>query len=288
MPVCKPVVVLAGLLWSVALASGATAENPTEKRLPEPYADIIQAARERHREFEESATFELRAVGQVAGVPVALIDINGHPCLFIETVGIFGRNVRSIDVNRQQVVLHDFRTKTDQVLHVVNPRPVEFPTLSEEMIEHLLSPAAQQRHNQIEHLPIEIVQSWGKINRDGREQILLNYLRMGVVRGVLLDFNGNAGSGYSASLLAAEARRRSEARRLAFLASLGEEQRLIFTEPARMVDFRRPPSPLELEKMEARRRELETAQARIVAALTPAQKELYDAWRGMITAGQTP
>lgn len=256
-------------------------------RLPAGITDGQRAAFEELRASEENARLEVRAIGQVADESVAMIDVNGHPVMATVSMTILGWNVSVINQVSQEVVLTRRGSQQPRVLKITNLRPINFPVLTEAQIERLLSPEALRRQaGRMGFLPLEVHRVWPRINRDAQEEILLNYLREGRVEGWIVDESGMSSSGFSRRLLEKRLRQRQAERRQAFLASLDEKQREVFMTAGAAINFVNPPPPAERERMMAQARAMKEERAKVVAALTPEQRLLYDNYMGML--GQPP
>jgi hypothetical protein len=285
MPACKSVVVLAGLLGLVGLASGATVENSPEVRLSVPNAETLRAAQERHREFEERATFELRAVGDVGGDLVAMIDLNGHPVMAVVPVTFAGWEVREITMNPPEVKLWNFRENRERILTLTNPREVTFPVVSEEAIDRLLTP---DRRNiprlDVRHIPMEVTQEWINLGREGQEAILMNYLSMGMAWGPLVMSTDLQPTESFRAMLWQEKRMaiRMEKKR-AFLDSLNDEQQAVFNKPSPAINFAGMTSTEANQRMRRWFEEVEAEKKKLIESFTPKQKALYDDYQGMPT-----
>jgi len=279
---------MASLLWGLPVWD-AMAQGTPAVSFPLRISAEQQAAFEARRAEEANAQIEVRAIGSVAGEPVALIDVNGHPVMVRTRITIIGWDVSAITESSQEVVLTRGRSGTTRVLQVTNPRSISFPVLTDEQVERLLSVnhiRDQAQANRISSWPHEVWRVWSRINRDGQEAILLNYLQAGQVMGWIVDTNGQSSSGFSGHLLEKKLHQRRSEKRQAFLASLDEKQREVFMAAGAVINFVKPPPPAERERMMAQARALEEERAKVVAALTPAQRLLYDNYMGML--GQPP
>ncbi len=271
-------------LLAVSLSAGWAQRAPVVHLLPSMTEEHGRAMAERFV-LEADSTLELRAVGLVGGEPVAMIDVNGHPVMAQVGVSLAGWDVRAITVADGEVVLSHIRENAARTLRVTDLRNVEFPEVSAAWIDQLLA----RRHRSMpvargEHLPPEVIQAWPKINREGKEEILLNYLRMGWAVGCIVLAGDRVGDVYHASLWETRRRGLVTEKRQVFLTSLEEAQRTVFTAVAAMpaVDLRNPPSPEEMEKMRAWAKSIELKRQEVVDAFSPEQRALYDEWMGMM------
>ena len=141
--------------------------------------------------------------------------------------------------------------------------------------EYLVTPAAR-RPDAENPVPSELVLAWRAINPEGKEAILMNYLR----RGLVVDINSDA-SGASTSiarLFAKQISQRVQERREAFVASLTVEQRERFGGGAATL-VRLDATPAESAAAVARAKFTKADQAKVIAELTSDQRKLYDLWQ---------
>jgi len=238
-----------------------------------------QARHEAHRAESEARLaalqIEARAVGEVGGVPVAFIDVEGNPVIVMVGSSVAGYWVTSIDSARNEIVL----TRAGQparVLPVTNPRQPTFPALSEMRIQGLLGSAnyvsAWERQ-----LPRAVMLAWSKINREAKEEILLNYLQSGYVMTFVVTPESITGS--PRRLFEERIRQEQQIRRAAFLESLMPEQRAAY-EDGRMGVIRFTAPKEEQEAQAAAAKALQERQAEVIANLTPEQRFLFEAWQG--------
>ncbi len=258
-------------------------------RLPPGIAEEHRRAIEERFMLETNSTMELRAVGQVGGEPVAMIDVNGHPVMVKVGIVLAGWDVRAITVAAQEVALLHVREKAARILKITNFRSIEFPHVSEVQVDWLLSQQDQRSLvGRQEYMPPEVLRVWSKINREAQEAILLNYLRMGRVFGCIVLDGEHIGDVFYGRLWESQRRKLTTEKRHAFLASLDETQRAVFTAVAAVpaVDLRNPPPPEERERMMAWIRSKEMGKQKVVEALNPEQRTLYEAY--MAVMGQPP
>ncbi len=280
--------ILAGAVFVGYTAPGNLSDQPEEetKRATEPVgpqplpSQGNRAARaERLAAMEAQADalqIEVRAVGEVGGVPVAFIDLDGEPSVVMTGSRFFVYRITSIDVARGEVALT--QRDQDRVLAVTNPRPLVFPVMSEQRVQSLLaSPEYLRSSNAWERgLPDAVVVAWKKINREAREQILLNYLQSGYVMSYFLTEGRIHGS--PRHLLAARMQQGSLTRRDAFIESLTPAQREAYAGGVqRAIRFTAPPEERAAQAAEAEA--LQARQAEVIAKLTPAQRALYEQWQ---------
>jgi hypothetical protein len=240
----------------------------------------MEAARRGKAAWEANVRLELRAIGEVGGEPVAMVDIDGNPVMVIRGVVFLRREVKSIDQQRKEVTL-ETSGEPDTVLQLTNPRPVAFPVLSPQAVERLLQPNSQRRHEVERGMPHEVLAAWKQINRDAQEEILMNYLREGLAWGSY-GFGEFPGSGFRAHLFENQRNEIMAGKRAAFLASLSDDQRGIFTVSYPAVRFDAMPSPAERAAMSARIQADQKKQEEVVRVLTPEQRMLYDQWRAYL------
>jgi hypothetical protein len=53
--------------------------------------------------WEENVRLELRALGEVGGVPVALVDVNGEPTLVCKQSGLLSLRVEAMDLTAKRI-----------------------------------------------------------------------------------------------------------------------------------------------------------------------------------------
>lgn len=220
----------------------------------------------------------LRAIGTPGGVPVALFDVNDEPWLVKQGSNLVTSSVTTIDVQNARVTTTSPRNQSQRTYDLTEPRTVKFPEFTPQQIESLLSPDNQEKGRP--RIPYEVTQAWGVINRDGKEAILLNYLRAGYLLGI--HSGTQAPSLTTAFLFERQQSQRFRERYNAFIASLNAEQREAFssgTQGAIRLD-----APAEQRRASAARAktQLEKRDA-VIASLSPEQRKLYDAW---IASGQ--
>lgn len=276
-------------LLLTGLISISHAQGLPVVQLPPGIAEEHRKTIEERFILEKNSTIELRAVGQVGGEPVAMIDVNGHPVMVKVGIVLAGWDVHAIAVATQEVALLHVREKAARTLKITNFRSIEFPRVSEAQIERALSPQVHPGPNRRQsYMPHEVLRVWPKINREAKEAILLNYLQMGQVVGCVVLGDEHIGDVYHGNLWERQRRELTTEKRHAFLASLDETQRAVFTAVAAVpaVDLRNPPPPEEGERMIAWIKSKEMEKQQVVEALTPGQRVLYDAYMGML--GQPP
>jgi len=236
-----------------------------------------EAQKKKRQEWEAGAVIVLRAIGTPGEVPVAMFDVNDEPVLVMENSELAGRRVEKIDVANSRVTTVA-RDKSERVFPLLDPRPVEFPVFTPQHVEALVS--RQGRWGRDDRtMPVELLMAWGKINREGKEAILLAYLRGGNVIGIEPDLTGRGfrGGTSSSQLFARQISQRNKERREAFLASLTPEQRERFSVASPAIRLTAPPEEREAQMAQARK--VKAAQDEVIAGLTPAQRQLYEAWQ---------
>jgi beta-lactamase regulating signal transducer with metallopeptidase domain len=242
--------------------------------VPEDMARRRQEMLAQAQEWEANVKLELRAVGEVGGVPVALIDVAGEPQIMMKGSGIMGLRVGEIDMKAQTATIVD-RSGAGRLLPLTNPRAIEFPKVD---AQWFLTPEALARRREARaqaFLPSAVLMAWPKINREGKEEILLNYLREGTVVVVRVDSSGRANGGSMGFLFAEQERQILRERREKFVASLTPEQRAEYGNGAEpLIRFTDPPA--EREQQAAKAKEAKERIAKVIAGLTPEQKALYD------------
>ena len=233
-----------------------------------------EAEKKKREKWEAGAVIVLRAIGTPGEVPVAMFDVNDEPVLVMEHSELAGRRVEKIDVANSRVTTVA-RDKSERVFPLLDPRSVDFPDLAPNYVEAIVSGHGRSRpENRM--LPPEVMLAWNKINREGKEAILLNYLRSGLVARF---HHGPEGSGASmGQLFEKQISQRNKERHEAFLAGLTPEQRERFNGGLQPV-IRLTAPPEEQEAQMAKARKIKAAQDEVIAGLTPDQRKLYEAWR---------
>jgi beta-lactamase regulating signal transducer with metallopeptidase domain len=227
--------------------------------------------------WEENVKLELRAVGEVGGVPVAIVDLEGEPIVVTPNIGIRSLRVTAFLPTANEITVTT-RSGTKRVLKLDNPSPVEFPKVDPNWFLTPEAIARRQENQRHEKIPGAIVLSWSKINRAGKEAILMNYLRAGEIVQVLETTSG----GYSTSSAFLFAEKLAAIRRekqQVFLASLTPEQRTKFGSGAAAA-VRFTDSAVKVQEQMQRGKEAAARREEVVASLTPEQKKLYDEWMG--------
>lgn len=270
----RPLLLGAILLAGFILVSGTAAEK-TPGLATTPMKDVMNnTSTETHRELQ----IEVRAVGEVGDVPVALVDIAGEPSIMMNGSTVLGHRVDSINVARGEVMFSR-HNQNDLVLAVTNPRPVVFPVMNEEWIQHLLNSPDYLHHDSAwqQRLPGAVVGAWKQINREAKEKILLNYLAGGYVMSYYILPSGGI-HGSPRRLFEGKIRQEFMRRRDDFLASLTLDQRAAYGD-GRLGLIRITATKAEQEAQYAAAKELEARQEAVIANLTPEQRALYEAWR---------
>jgi beta-lactamase regulating signal transducer with metallopeptidase domain len=237
--------------------------------------EALNAERER---WHAEAKVQLRAIGTPAGVPVAFLDVNDEPRLVIVGSNLQGARVSEIDVAGGRVITVSPRDQAQRVFELREPRDIKFPVISPQRIEQLLS-TEQSGMPRSDSIPGEVMSAWPKINREGKEAILMNYLNSAIV--VEIAFLPGGLSGRSSSLLARQKEERNRARLEAFLGSLTAKQREEFGR-GRIGVVSLAASREEQAAQVARAADQKAKQDAVIAALTPEQRKLYDDWRAAL------
>lgn len=219
---------------------------------------------------DANAKVVLRAVGTVGGAPVAMLDVNDEPKLvtiFSELVG----QVVEIDVGKAEVTVQT-RDGSLRVFTLTEPRPVKFPgvTSQPELQEKMMRTPTYIRLR-TQGVPDELEFTWGKLNREAKEAILLHYLQ----RGLVVSISGN-GETSIAQLFERQMEQRSQERMKAFLASLTPEQNELFRGSVQgLVRMDAPPEKVTAQA--EKNRQTGPNREKLLASLTPEQRKLYDA-----------
>lgn len=297
--------IIAGLLLLVGIAAagytqkasatvdGAAPQPVATKMVPpvmqlraaDPAPSLPPAERDRIRaelrlkedEWAASVHYELRAVGLVGGVPVAMVDVNGDPNFVSVNSSLMDYRVSEIDVAAGSLVLQD-RYGNTRFLPLVKPRAIEFPEVRPESFLSAEYQASLMERGHSSMLPSEVSMAWPKINREGKEAILLNYLRRAQLVVCIPTPTGGSTGGVN-FLFREKLSALNRERREAFLASLTREQLAEYGNGASPAINLRS-SPAEREAQVAAAREAEARREKVEAELTPEQRVLFEAWRG--------
>jgi len=222
----------------------------------------------------ERGTVILRAIGSPGGVEVAMFDVNGEPKLVVEDSGLAAATVREIDKVNGRVRV-EFRDKTAHEFDLKKARKVDFPEVAAPNFDLVAVPGAE-RSLEREQVPSQVVLSWPKINAEGKEAILLNYLRGGLV--VSVDMTSTGGSVESSRLFAEKIRQKAAERREIFVAGLSPQQREQACGGTRMAVSLTAPAAEQKQKA-ALDQVAAADQEKIVAELNAEQRKFYDLWR---------
>jgi beta-lactamase regulating signal transducer with metallopeptidase domain len=249
--------------------------SETRRQTMQERATAERAARERQfLEWADAGKIVLRAIGAPGGVPVAVFDVDGEPKVVVEDSGLVAGRVTVIDGANGRVTVSFGKNGLREFL-LTNPRPVKFPEISPKQFEFLVTPAAR-RSVEDNRVPSELVFAWSAINPEGKEAILMNYLR----RGLVVDVHSDAkGAGTSIQrLFAKQISQRVRERREAFVASLTAEQRERFGGGAEKA-IRLDATPAESAAAIERSNTAKAKRDRVIAELTSEQRMLYDLWQ---------
>jgi hypothetical protein len=259
-------------------APAVPASPPAAPAAPTP-GEMAQRRQEmlaKALEWEARVKLELRAVGEVGGVPVALIDVEGEPQMMMKSSGIRGLRIAAIDVAAQTATVAN-RAGENRVLSLTNPREIAWPKVE---AKWFLTPEALARRRENlgrETMPSAVVLAWAKINREGKEEILLNYLRSAQVVGITPNSEGiSMTMGFLFEVQEQQLRRERWEK---FVASLTPEQRADFNNGAQpAIRFTDPPEAR--EKQAAKAKDAKERMGKVIAGLTPEQKALYEDYAG--------
>jgi beta-lactamase regulating signal transducer with metallopeptidase domain len=265
-----------------------TAPTPRTPPTAEEMAKMRVEVAAKLRAWSDNVNLDLRAVGVVGGVPVALIDVDGEPTFVKPGMGLYSHTllVEEIDVVMKQVTVHATLSKTRRVLPLTNPREVAFPVVDAKRLL-ALTRIADAGDYEWDRLPAAITARWRTFSRETKEEILLSYLASAKV----LQVGGtNAVEGFSVAthdLLAEERQVLQKERREKFLASLTPEQREKFGQGVA------PAIRLDAPKAEQEKAYAEAVKARairdeVLTNLTPEQTILYAQWMGKLPTGAQP
>lgn len=277
------------LAASIAVLSGLAVAGFTQEQAsptPEPTAvhaaaatstplldEELKAARLNARRaeaiaWEENVKLELRAVGEVGGVPVAIVDIEDNPIVVTPNSGIRSLRVAAFPSTATEITVTT-RSGTQRVLKLDNPSPVEFPKVNPAWFLTPEALARRQENQRQEKIPAAIVLSWSKINRAGKETILMNYLRTGEVVQVL-ETSSRGYSTASGFLFAEQAAAIRREKQQNFLASLTPDQKTKFNSGAAPA-VRFTDSAVKVQEGIQRGKEAAARREEVVASLTPAE-----------------
>jgi beta-lactamase regulating signal transducer with metallopeptidase domain len=236
------------------------------------------------RQWETSVKLDLRAVGVVGGVPVALIDADGEPMLVSRDFGILTMDVKEIDVATKQVTVTMRVSGLTRVLPLTAPRAIEFPEVDPKPMLEWRPLLETKEHYLRQMLPDAITMKWGSFNRETKEEILLAFLATGQL--VQVNSRERGVSMSSSFLFERERQALQKERRERFLASLTPEQREKFgTGADRAVRLDAPKA--EQEKASAEAKKSRAMREEVLANLTSEQARLYFEWTGKTpVAGQ--
>lgn len=273
---------VAGFTQERTVPNSGTAANPAATANAAPAsmmnrnAASLEARRAEAIAWEENVKLELRAVGEVGGVPVAIVDMEGSPIVVTPSIGIQSLFVDAFEATATEITVKT-RSGTKRVLKLENPSPVDFPKVNPTLLLTPEAIAKRNESNRHERIPAALVLAWNKINRAGKEAILLNYLRSGEVVQVLEVSGGySTASGFLFSERLSAIRREQKEK---FLASLTPEQKAKFGSGAAAA-IRFTDSAVKIHEQQKRGQEAAARRDEVIASLTPEQKKLYDEWMG--------
>jgi beta-lactamase regulating signal transducer with metallopeptidase domain len=238
----------------------------------EMYAYHQSQIAERDR-WAAEAKVVLRAIGTPGGVPVALFDVNDEPWLVKQGSRLLTSSVTTIDVQNARVITTSPRNQSQRTYDLTEPRAVKFPEFTPQQIESLLSPERSKRERPF--IPFEVQSAWDSINREGKEAILLNYLRSGLVLAVRTGPHLSGGS--SSLLFSKQIDQLNRERYKSFLASLTVEQRAAFEQGPQMAVRLDAPADQRANQAAQAKARIEKRDA-VVSMLNPEQRKLYETW----------
>ncbi|HNC24132.1 MAG TPA: M56 family metallopeptidase [Opitutaceae bacterium] len=243
--------------------------------------------RARALEWEKSVRLELRAIGEVGGEPVALVDVDDEPMLTNTMRGFQSLRVQRIEMEAKRLVLVGLDGQ-ERVLTLEHPREIKFPRVDPAM---MLTPEGQARRQERVaspggYLPMPMVMSWSKLNREAKEEILLNYLRLGEL--VQIFTTGRQGTtATSGFLFERQLQEQREQARKRFVASLTPEQLVEYKQSA-LPAVRIDQTSFKLADAGARRQEAILHHERLMASLTKEQLALFEAYSGQRSKSAMP
>jgi beta-lactamase regulating signal transducer with metallopeptidase domain len=271
-----------------AVAQSAPPSMPVRLPPPQPLVNFLppsaeqlaeRAAMQVEREkWEKELVFEVCGLGNLRGVPVALIAVNGNLVTAVQGTRLLRASVLEIDVENSRVTLNR-PGEANLIVPLTEVNPIELPEIDDRTMERRLSKEGIRQMQEFRGMPSELVMVWDKINREGQTEVLLSYLRSGHVVGIIPSPWG--GHGYARGLFNAQISERLRVPRDAFLASLTPEQKADYGTGVEMaIRFTDPPA--EREKQVAAAKDGRERQERVIAGLTPAQRALYDEWQSWL------
>ncbi len=256
------------------LVTTSFAQPTTPKDFTSKAAD--QLAQATH--WEETVPLELRALGEIGGVSLALVDVAGEPTLVTSQSGLLSLRLGSLDPTAQHLTFLT-RSGKERILTLDRPATFVFPAVDP---EPFLTPeaTAARRGSRPPAPPRELIHSWPQLKREAKESILLDALKNGTVLQVHVEASGGISTttGFLFATIEAD---RKRARKDRFLASLTPAQQNEFkasTAPA--IRFTAP--PVEIEAQKAAGKKATARREQLLASLSPEQKILYDAWMAPI------
>jgi beta-lactamase regulating signal transducer with metallopeptidase domain len=247
---------------------------PTVNRMTDAEVQAYHQTQIAERDrWAAEAKVVLRAIGTPGGVPVALFDVNDEPWLVKQGSRLLTSSVTTIDVQNARVITTAPRNQSQRTYDLTEPRTVKFPEFTPQQIESLLSPESSKRERPF--IPFEVQSAWDSINREGKEAILLNYLRSGLVLAVRTGPHLSGGS--SSLLFSKQIDQLNRERYKSFLASLTVEQRAAFEQGPQMAVRLDAPADQRARQAAQAKARIEKRDA-VVSMLNPEQRKLYDAW----------
>jgi hypothetical protein len=234
------------MLSAIATSAGGKPADDASRAIQEAYEREKALA----DSWEAKLQVEPRAFGVVAGVAVALIDVNGEPVIVAEGFPLGSRTrVTKIDSGRGELTLR--RGDDAPTLHgVTNPLRIDFPDISQEA---LLVPAALALADS--HRSMQSFRAWRGFSREEKHQHLLELLR----DGMLVHYRVAESSSTSRRLMSEVISARRNAAREKFLAAL------------------RLAAPPEVKAQARTNEQSEDLRRKFLASLTDEQRELYQA-----------
>ncbi len=224
--------------------------------------------------WEETVPLELRALGEISGVSLALVDVAGEPTLVTSQSGLLSLRLGNLDPAAHRLTFLT-RSGKERTITLDHPATFIFPAVDP---EPFLTPGATaaRRGSRPSAPPRELVLSWPKLDREAKESILLDALKNGTVLQVHVEASGGISTTTGFLFAPLEANRNRE-RKDRFIASLTTDQRAEF-DASIVAAIRITAPPTEIEAQKAAGKKASARRGKFLASLTPDQNALYHAW----------
>lgn len=228
--------------------------------------------------WEENVRLELRALGEVGGVPVALVDVNGEPTLVCKQSGLLSLRVETMDLTAKRI---SFTTRMGKkrVLGLEQPDDFAFPEVDPERF-FTAEAIAKRRDPRGFSPPQELVRSWPGLGREAKIAILADALKQGTLLQMHVERSGGI-STTSGFLFAELQATKNRERKDRFLATLTPVQRAEFDASAAPA-IRFTASSEEIAAQKTVGKESAARRGEFLASLSPVQRARYDEWMDSI------